>query len=292
LLENIQQWLNSNTDNQNLLQEAANNTKRNNHTPIHYLLRVRPPFDLVLKLLLQIAPETLKVQNVDGQFPLHTACEREASLNVITILLDKYPEAAHYKDKHNCTPLHYVVGGYAQYSLVEKLLKIAPDAIKVQNGNGNYPLHIACSFQAPFDVVKMLLDIHPEASEIRDDIVHDNGYLPLHNAIYTGASHAVVKVLLEANPNAAAAIDPIGSLPLHTACDCADPEIIKMLFDAYPKAVEVFNEYGGYLPIHIVCRWNYSEMIPQEDHLKTLDFQLRTLNFLLLEYTDSIALKD
>ncbi len=65
ILNQIQRWLDDNSDNDDLLKVNANQTDNDNWTPLHYILIAHPPPSLVDKIL-QLAPETIKVRTKNG----------------------------------------------------------------------------------------------------------------------------------------------------------------------------------------------------------------------------------
>ncbi len=71
--DDIQEWFDNNKDNDSLLIQAANyRDKKYNLTLLHNLVMRKPPADLVMTLL-KLAPDTIKVQDIHGRLPLHTA---------------------------------------------------------------------------------------------------------------------------------------------------------------------------------------------------------------------------
>jgi hypothetical protein len=56
--------------NQKLLEGAVNYVDEENVTPLHYLLVANPPLDLV-EWLIELASNTLMVQDENGGLPLH-----------------------------------------------------------------------------------------------------------------------------------------------------------------------------------------------------------------------------
>jgi ankyrin repeat protein len=91
--------LDDNKNNKDLLIKAANYKNKYNYTSLHYLLMNKPPSDLV-KRLLQLAPNTIKVQDYDGVLPIHIALRNKASDDVITMLFQAYPEASEIQNKN------------------------------------------------------------------------------------------------------------------------------------------------------------------------------------------------
>jgi len=96
--------------------KAANYRGFNNWTPLHWLLRARPPLDLVEQLIL-IAPATVPTKNNQGSLPLHIACSSvvvsvgpksypiTTLLKTIRLLVDAYPEAIDIADNLGDTPV-------------------------------------------------------------------------------------------------------------------------------------------------------------------------------------------
>jgi hypothetical protein len=72
-----------------------------------------------------------------------------------------------------------------------------------------------------------------------------HGNLPLTVALLTGASTDVIKMLFEAYPMAVEVQNNYGNLPLHAAVGAKAPsDVIKMLYEAFPLAAQVTNIDG------------------------------------------------
>lgn len=106
-------------------------------------------------------------------------------------------------------------------------------------------LHLACKHDPPIDVINLLIEANPHAAFIRS---HPHGELPLHYA--TGsyiASSDVINELVKLNPAAVATqrTDDLRTTPLHQVCTFHAPyEIIKMLVDACPRALDIKDGLG------------------------------------------------
>jgi ankyrin repeat protein len=245
-LAKIKQLLES--DEGTLLREAANYFDANNGTPLHWLTGAHPPGDLIKKLI-QLAPGSVKVENHDGDLPLHGACHHKASPEVVRLLLEAYPEAAEIKDNFGWMPLHIACLFKASPDVIQLLLEANPRAAEVQNNYGQLPLYIACDNLASADIVRMLLVANPQAA----NSPNNHGSLPLHYACQNKAALAVIKMLLEVNPKAAEIQTNYGSLPLHLACDHQDHQVVRMLVNLYPNATKI-RDKNGFLPLHYACR--------------------------------------
>ncbi len=117
------------------------------------------------------------------------------------------------------------------------------------------PLHYLVCARPPDQLVKSILQLAPDAIHKKNTA----GYLPLHYACLFKASPDVIKMLFEAYPQAAKVQCRFGkTLPLHYACSCNESlEIIKIILDAYPNGAKVQNSKGD-LPLHYACHYNAS----------------------------------
>jgi len=109
--------------------------------------------------------------------PLHSACARQTSDNLIESLLVAYPEGAAARDDQGFLPFHYACGNRASDAVVNMLLIVYPQAATIQDPyGGKLPLHHLSqwgTFSA--GVVNMLLAVHPQGIHCKDF----SGYSPL-----------------------------------------------------------------------------------------------------------------
>jgi ankyrin repeat protein len=117
--DRIRDWLNENEDNHIVLEVATNKKDEDDRTPMHWLVRARPPFDLVERLL-QIAPHIVEVADKNGEYPLHWACRYDASHEVVKAILTSFPRAAEVPDRYGKLPLHSECISYAPFSHTHK----------------------------------------------------------------------------------------------------------------------------------------------------------------------------
>ena len=189
---NIRQWLETNAANHKRLKMAENYQSDYHTTPLHRILGSRTPLDIV-EALIKHAPET--VRNVDdgGRLPLHIACYRGASLEVLDALVRAYPKS---------------------YDVLSILDKKPSDFLKewAQNTRGNEPMMllqkaIVSGFHV--NLVKLLLQAFPKSAMIKDS----NDMIPLHHAHIHGFPPAVISRLIEAYPEGVYVKDNQGNLP-------------------------------------------------------------------------------
>lgn len=80
---------------------------------------------------------------------------------------------------------------------------------------------------------------------------------PLHLACLSDANNvAIIEKLLATYPDAASKFDSADHLlPLHIAAQqCATPECLKLLYDAYPQGIKLKTKNDGLLPLHLSCQ--------------------------------------
>jgi ankyrin repeat protein len=215
----IQQWMDERKESRELLSQAANFRNDKNTTPLHLLACKHPPLDL-LKRVIQLAPDTLKVQDFEGRLPVHLACAHTPSIEKVKVLLDSYPESTQVTNQSRCLSLHTALKNKASFEVVRILLNNYPKAAEVPDNNGLLPLHYACQVGASYESLQILVDAYPEGLSKTEK----HGYLPWQ--------------LLQSS-GAAALCDVDGMFPLHHACySGASLHLLKLLFDAYPECIK------------------------------------------------------
>eukprot|EP00956_Cyclotella_meneghiniana_P005822 scaffold7595_cov49-Cyclotella_meneghiniana.AAC.2 len=117
-----------------------------------------------------------------------------------------------------------------------KLVKTKPDGVYW------LPFHAAC-LRNNVKTAKYLVSLYPESISIPDEF----GWYPLHWLCRDGSqwiqdSLELVRFLLKHDRGAVSAATPSGDLPLHLACNGLI--VVKLVYDAYPEAVHVMDNYG------------------------------------------------
>ena len=75
-------------------------------TPLRLLAGAHPPCDLVEQFI-QLAPDSVNVQNKFKDLPSHGACYHGASQGAVCMLMNAYEGSAKVKDKDGLLPLQY-----------------------------------------------------------------------------------------------------------------------------------------------------------------------------------------
>jgi ankyrin repeat protein len=136
--DDIQEWLDNNKSNQDLLSRAANYQDEESSTPLHYLIMKKTPSDLVGRLL-QLAPDTIKKQDMNRDLPLHRALKYKASSDVINMLFQAYPQAAEIQNKYGYLPLHIALHRNASNNVINMLFQDYPEAAEIRCDRGELP---------------------------------------------------------------------------------------------------------------------------------------------------------
>lgn len=96
--------------------------------------------------------------------PLHAACKRRGSLQLIHFLVCQYPNAVSTKNRAGWLPLHYACAYGAQPIVIEYLITCCPDSLLERTNfmTTEYPTHLACGKpDADLETVKLLVGKHP-----------------------------------------------------------------------------------------------------------------------------------
>jgi len=135
--------------------------------PLHQACSLKPQVQSV-DALIQAYPKSVRMkESFFFRLPLHIACLRGASLNVIQTLLGYYPDGARAKAVFDRLPLHYACGSGANRDIVLALISACPDGPRTQDEHGWLALHLACFYNADVEVVQALLEAYPESVGIK-----------------------------------------------------------------------------------------------------------------------------
>jgi ankyrin repeat protein len=288
--DDIRRWLDFNNDNQDLLSKAANYKNELNKTPLSALVRKKPPFNLVERLL-QLAPDTVKVPNTIGWLPLHTALNCEASHDTIKMLLQAYPKAAEVQGCNGWLPLHIALCENASIDVIKMLLKAYPQGAEVADKYGCLPLHYACQYPTDYHEdflarLSLLISAYPEGINVQDidgkfpssylnDVVSNSNHTEplnlLHNAVKSGLSMHLIKLLVQAFPESCTTIDNDGMVPLHYACTGSSSfflENVIVLLDAHKDSLHIKDNHGR-TPLKLLSN---TSSIPDKKGMRPLHY--------------------
>lgn len=158
-------------------------TDREGRTPLHacfLLKREEPPSEGIVKALLTNPGENAaKVKDSHERLPIHIAAERGASLEILKLLVDVYPDSCYRVNLAGDLPLHLLVrSGTATAESVEMLIEpiMRNETICKMGGSigCQLPLHIASEYSCSFKILEALLSTYPEAASTARSLPNDS----------------------------------------------------------------------------------------------------------------------
>lgn len=235
--------------------------------PLHFILEQEEEAKEVTLYLLDRYPEAAMFVGSFGQFPIHLACRKCASLEVVQRLVQIFPGGLHVRCQEGELPLHKAAVG-SSLDVVKFLVELHPEHLQCRNHYRLYPLHRAAE-RASLAVIRFLVKIYPDAVSAAGS----NGRLPLHYACggcspmflettsdvrASSTQIEVVKLLLKnyrddnSNLGGLDIADDAGQLPLHCATEGESIEMLQFVLNRYPKAAHAADKDGN-LPLHWLC---------------------------------------
>jgi ankyrin repeat protein len=216
----------------------------------------------MVQLLRYVYPESLHRANNDGWLPLHGLCsnqeiDEEAGLEILKFLLERCPESVRHATNNGNLPIHRAAA-YQSPEFCRILIEAYPGSERMPNGSGSLPFHWAC-LNNIVATVKYLYKLYPESISVADN----NELYPIHyvmDGLREGddpeVAVEVVKFLLDCNTDVALQKHQ-NEFPFYFFCREATSdntpklnaylEILQLLYDAYPDAVEentIASDFG------------------------------------------------
>lgn len=286
-------------------------------TPIHYAARYTDSVDMI-KFLLQMSPESTKVQGDQNLVPLQCAVFNESAhrLDIVKTLIEADSTAARMTNVEGDTAMHKALEGECDIELTELLLKVYPDALKVQNDLGHLPLHTVSYSKKKPRTLKMLLQKYPDAVKVESS----SGQLPIHIAAELSSAE-MFDDLVTVDPDSvhAQCAEDSNNTPLLKAASSGNEEICRYICDQYPRAASFANEHGltamhfaverdtaslamllhqtapdliaradneGRLPLHVFAQIHHDAVLEDEKG------ELELLRFLLQKHPKAVSITD
>mmetsp|Transcript_29529 Transcript_29529/g.80780 ORF Transcript_29529/g.80780 Transcript_29529/m.80780 type:complete len:545 (+) Transcript_29529:94-1728(+) len=211
-------------------------------TPIHYAARYTESVEMI-KFLLQMSPESTKVQGDQNLVPLQCAVFNESPnrLDIVQALLEVDPSAAKTTNVEGDTALHKTLEGDCDVLLTQLLLKIYPDSLKIQNDLGHLPLHTVCYSNKKPTTIRILLQNYPQAVRVESS----SGQLPIHIAAEMSSAE-MFDELVKVDPETVyvPCTEDSNNTPLIKASAAGNEEICRYICTNFPAAVKFRNAHG------------------------------------------------
>eukprot|EP00986_Skeletonema_menzelii_P019488 scaffold28164_cov166-Skeletonema_menzelii.AAC.1 len=204
----------------------------------------------IIQVLINSAPDSVRSVSNTGNTPLHMLCnnikvDEATAMQILKLLIEKYPEAVrHTNNNDGYLPIHIASVRTKSPEFCQVLIEAYPGSERMTEAEGKLPLHFACANNT-VATVKYLYKLYPDAI----NHAKNSGHYPIHAAIMgttsrdnPAASVEIVQFLLDCDPN----VKFQGRSLLRYACQMeyndsnidAALEVIKLLFDAHPEAIE------------------------------------------------------
>jgi ankyrin repeat protein len=326
----IRQWVRHHKDEKGFVKQATEIRGLYNRTPLHWVLRERPPMDVV-ELLLNSAPETLRMKDDHGWLPLHLACFKGASLEVVKLLIEDYPESTMVRDDAGWLPIHVACCHVSSLDVVQLLIQTFPEGLTVQDHSGWLPIHRACWGKVSIEALNILIQANQKSLEVLDiwhrkpsDVLklnifslYDNNHfdsytagindditfckLPLlHRVIKAGYSVQLVKLLVDTFPETCIQQDGNGMTPLHIASEYRQTpdyvEIVLTLVNANPMCCSVVDNFGR-IPSQIFRKVASTKdskgmLLLHHQAIESKTLTINSLQYIFTAYPESISMPD
>lgn len=185
---------------------------------LHDELREASPNIELIENLCEAIPERAAITNQEGSLALHIACYNgfilEHGIEVIKLLMDVYPDSIKSKNNYGMLPLHKalsVVNRVEQLPTIEYLLSAYPEGLTSAGLDGVTPfcMLITQSKAPSLEVIQYFVRKNPEILKLPDAY----GQLPLHKAVILPAKRMTAEILatmIEAFPFSASWKDSRG----------------------------------------------------------------------------------
>ena len=234
--------------------DAASGAIEDGMTPLYIACQNKNVTKGIVARLIDAAPDSVRSVEEDGWTPLHILCDNKhvdeaVATQIMKLLIEKYPEVVQRAENDGYLPIFYA-GMSKSPEFCRVLLDAYPGSERMLHANGALPLHYAC-IKGSLATVEFLYRQYPAAILHAAALAgHTIGY-PIHAAI-TGviqrddpaAAFEILQFLLDCDPDQKL-IHFQGMSLLHFACALDDDstinaviDMIKMLFDAHPEAIE------------------------------------------------------
>ena len=194
-------------------------------TPVEIAVSNKRVDASVVAYLIEQWPQSLRDYNyINRDLPIHLACQRGCSLEVLQTLVKHYPESLSVEGSVSTLPLHRLFWGEnVSLDSVQFLVEKYPSALEHPDEAGMLPVHLALQgLSAPHEIVKYLVEACPQALLVGAKRVaghnDDEGSLPIHFACTYSAPVKTIQYLIEKNPATLRMRNRWGKLPLESAC--------------------------------------------------------------------------
>jgi ankyrin repeat protein len=151
-----------------------------------------------LEFLIQLFPDDLDEQNIEGNNALHASAQNQPSTAFIKMLIEACPSISKMKNKAGYLPIHYAFEAEIVPDVIKLIGRAYPAGLlhPTDDADGNLAIHIAILKCASLDVIRNLLLCNSSAASVKNN----HGQYPITLAIQCNSSLSVVVAILFAYP--------------------------------------------------------------------------------------------
>ncbi|KAL7540403.1 hypothetical protein ACHAXR_010078 [Thalassiosira sp. AJA248-18] len=168
---------------QSFARNISKSSELNGLTILHACVRFDPPPEVV-KLLLELVPESTSCVDCLQRTPLHIAAGTRASFPLIKLLAEAFPQACAIQDEDGKTPLHMACDDTCEifegdgdskrdpssYEVVETLIRASPFSVPVEDTDDMSALEHAILSDANIQVVRLLQNATQKQCQAQQEI--------------------------------------------------------------------------------------------------------------------------
>jgi hypothetical protein len=191
-------------------------TSEYGHLPIHIECQGQCRSSVVLRCT-ELYPEALRMPNMWGNLPLHSALSNSAAtIDVALMILNKYPEALRCGDAWNSLPIHAECYGQCRVPIILKCIELYPESLAIVDKNSCLPIHaLLYKSSSPVDVALLMIKQYQTALHV----VGKQGYLPIHIECDNQCRSSVISKCVERYPESASISNDDGDIPWSLALE-------------------------------------------------------------------------
>jgi ankyrin repeat protein len=202
------------------------------------------------------SPWAARCKDRQGRLPLHWAAEKSRSVEVLDHLIALNPDATREEDAKSRTPIALIIERASfpeQVEMLKYLARADPKSCTLVTSNGRKNLfHIFASAHRTRNgdvkgaemLFEALLEIVPKEYLLEGDDYSD---LPLHSlGAWSRLPASIMPAMIRACPEAVRYHNSSNCSPARYALQlCGRIENVKLLVDAYPESVDLFDLLGS-----------------------------------------------
>ncbi len=234
---------------------------------LHFMCQRLPSVESIVTIL-RIAPDALMKEDIDGCLPIHMAMTNSAPHDVLSLLIQAAPDSVKVKNKWGYTPYEWIFSrclyelltlneasgsDAVTKNIVWHTIKVLIKALsRKEEKNERTILHMTTEFDCPVAVLEAIIKEFPWMIVARDKY----GRVPLASAAgapESSVSNELLQFLVSVAPQTLLEKDKDGRIPLHLAIDHKLKwSSIKFMVLSSPDSVRVRDDHTNLFPFMLL----------------------------------------